>query len=1116
MKIIKADVNDEIIFNTIEDIDTGITTGITSVLRLPTGNLNNILIDFNFINKKLPQELRILANFNINEKRCIDVELRKITVGERTFENACYIPAEVFEEPCYFMLGLYGFALDEEDALKQRISLIPLKNIVIKGSYEPDAVETVIPTPTAFEVYFNEVAEVGKEFEAKYTEYDAKIEEKFIETNELLNEKVLFHKKYEEVYVAVEDNQNIIPIENYIEPTMVFVNIEGLSLNEKYFYLDKENKNIVLTEGIDVGTEVHIVMIKTVVANENDYEMLKGDKGDKGDKGEDGTVAEKPKAFLNAVVENGSQLEQCGNFPIKRFNKLMGNTEQESREGYNLTKIPETLTKEGVTLTKYADGSFDLIGTATADSSFNVNMPINEIELGKKYTLYTNQNISLRRQVAIYNKNIWVSTPINQLENDTSKIFTALIPDTQAVATDYRFFINIATGITYNLKNVKIMLLKGEYTEDTMPPFEQYGAMPSINYPSPIKVVEGSFESYNICNAPYTKDNKLTITATKDDYYEFPDYYAEMEAGKTYTLSFESDGTYGLNSGTDTIQVFWLLNKEYTTQYQMTGFKNTFTPTVSGKYYLRCDVNKNGTTHGFWNFMVYEGKEDKPYLPYGTIKNTYETKIENKNLFNFNEITTKGNSGVTAILQDNGFTMRGTSTWGNYYIYLKNPNKNSDISFSADFLETAIASKKGMTIYGNNVMSSSGLTTLKALYENVNLDAKTRIGVTVNSGDYEYIMIRVWNNATSTALTKESNCIVDNIQFELGNTATDYVEHQEQVKNLDFPEGIQLAKEDELQFNYTEKNGYKTIDRDSVYYVKNYSKIVITENENISYDSTYKYFRVPNYDFKGFIPHSDTTLKQYSNMLKQETNWTKFRDGINIDSLFYSVHSTSYKINFRVLDFDNVNDLKSYLAEHTLYFMYKLATPIKTQITDETFISQLEDLLNIQIYEGQTNFSINGDSVSFKMDLDYWTWYKGESGSVDVPTKVSDLENDLSFVTKKQLNEALDTKYTELYSNSSMSNTTGTLSEAYTNFQEIMVIFGSHTDERQIMTIPTEYINTDHTAQKFYANFSFQSYDRRVYIIFDTETTFTKKSNSDSEYGIRKIYGIGRKTGGEE
>jgi hypothetical protein len=184
IKVIKADVNDEIVFNTIEDLDTKIITGITSTLKLPTGNLNNILIDFNFINERIPEELRVLANFNINEKKCIDVELQEITVGEKIFRNACFIPAEVFEEPCYFMLGLYGFALEGEGEIKQRISLVPLKNLVVKGSYDPDATEGIVPTPTVFEIYFDEVKKTNEQMQTNLEKYENDIAELFANANQ--------------------------------------------------------------------------------------------------------------------------------------------------------------------------------------------------------------------------------------------------------------------------------------------------------------------------------------------------------------------------------------------------------------------------------------------------------------------------------------------------------------------------------------------------------------------------------------------------------------------------------------------------------------------------------------------------------------------------------------------------------------------------------------------------------------------------------------------------------------------------------------------------------------------------------------------------------------------
>ena len=259
MKVINADVGDDIIFKNIEDIDTGIVTGITSTLKLPTGNLNNILINFNFINKKLPQELRILANFNIDEKRCIDVDLTEITVGGRTYENACYIPAEVFEEPCYFMLGLYGFALEGEDNIRQRISLIPLKNIVVKGSYDPDANEPIVPTPTVFEVYFNEVAKANEQMQNNLNEY-----------NSILAEKLLFHKKLEGYYKTVADYEEeiVIDLENYSHIDTLFVYIEGRNLVENVDYTKiADTKKIKLTLPVDKDTLIHYIVIKTSIVD---------------------------------------------------------------------------------------------------------------------------------------------------------------------------------------------------------------------------------------------------------------------------------------------------------------------------------------------------------------------------------------------------------------------------------------------------------------------------------------------------------------------------------------------------------------------------------------------------------------------------------------------------------------------------------------------------------------------------------------------------------------------------------------------------------------------------------------------------------------------------------
>lgn len=262
MKIINADVFDEIIFKNIEDVDTGVVTGITSTLTLPTGNLNNILINFNFINKKLCEELKLIANFNINKKECIDVPLQSFNVNGRTFENACFIPAEVFSDPCQFYLGLYGFSLDGEN-IKQRISLFPLKNIVVEGSYDPDAKEGIIPTPTAFEVYFNNVAEANNKLD------------------EIIDAKTMYYKKYETSYIAgVGETEIPTGIINFSTLFSLIVDKNGLVLVQGDEYtIDYENNQIVLTNAVEVADTVfHFIGFATIIGTEKDMsDFINGD-----------------------------------------------------------------------------------------------------------------------------------------------------------------------------------------------------------------------------------------------------------------------------------------------------------------------------------------------------------------------------------------------------------------------------------------------------------------------------------------------------------------------------------------------------------------------------------------------------------------------------------------------------------------------------------------------------------------------------------------------------------------------------------------------------------------------------------------------------------------------
>ena len=118
----------------------------------------------------------------------------------------------------------------------------------------------------------------------------------------------------------------------------------------------------------------------------------------------------------------------------------------------------------------------------------------------------------------------------------------------------------------------------------------------------------------NLLYTPYTETNKMTITATKDDHATTTGCYAYLEKGKKYTFSCKTDGAWGGGNATDTVELFFLKDKAYTTYFQVLGTPKTFSVTETGNYFLRVDVNKNGTTHSFWDFQIEEGSYATDYV----------------------------------------------------------------------------------------------------------------------------------------------------------------------------------------------------------------------------------------------------------------------------------------------------------------------------------------------------------------------------------------------------------------------------------------------------------------------------------------------------------------------
>lgn len=194
--------------------------------------------------------------------------------------------------------------------------------------------------------------------------------------------------------------------------------------------------------------------------------------------------------------------------------EIGGNQKQNTREGYNKLDSSGFInsTQNRVTLKVNLDGTLTLNGTATADTTFRI----------------------LRTQKLIVGKaNLKVI--INQLENAIKTGTIRLVcQDENYENTIYSqigtstFYNNLKEGITYNIfsltissgticNNLKLGLVISEDKTD----YEQYGASPSLDYPSSVKAVGNIKNILDMSNAKGGTSGGITCTMNKDGSYTY-------------------------------------------------------------------------------------------------------------------------------------------------------------------------------------------------------------------------------------------------------------------------------------------------------------------------------------------------------------------------------------------------------------------------------------------------------------------------------------------------------------------------------------------------------------------------------------------------------------------
>ena len=141
--------------------------------------------------------------------------------------------------------------------------------------------------------------------------------------------------------------------------------------------------------------------------------------------------------------------------------------------GKNLYDLPLIGVKNGITYSKNSDGTFNLTGTATANTTFTLIKDLSSSGLinGETYTFSANKTLpsGMEMRLGGHNGDTWVRNILNVALSSTTQSITRTANTTDINKASYQVY--VANGTTINISNFGTQLEKGSSATD----YEPYG-----------------------------------------------------------------------------------------------------------------------------------------------------------------------------------------------------------------------------------------------------------------------------------------------------------------------------------------------------------------------------------------------------------------------------------------------------------------------------------------------------------------------------------------------------------------------------------------------------------------------------------------------------------------
>lgn len=596
--------------------------------------------------------------------------------------------------------------------------------------------------------------------------------------------------------------------------------------------------------------------------------------------------------------------------------EIGGNHQQETREGYNFLDLSNfsTQTKNGVTATKNEDGSIKLVGTNSGDT-FNINLSTINGEIGDYIASGVTGGSRETYFLAIVQTGVKTFTEVT---NESSNF--SLTEETTIAANIY-----IVKGATINT-TIYPMLIKG--TENK--PYEQYGASPSLDYPSPVKSVGDNVNYFDINSVT----NSLIILESgnlyPNDSWRTTDFI-EVKAN-IYTLSWESI--------TDYFQcniAFYDKDKKYLSYIQYTNrtFSNTFDVKNNAKYMrISYSVKSGGTSYTREKIKLETGNKRTEYSSY----NCGSAKIDifNKNYLSKIPKTSVTAQGITSTFDGQKFICKGTAQTNYFNLFTEKVYKKISKgikTFSTNKL------KKGRAFIHFDYVDGTG----QNYYTSINTN---QVRFTLNK-DVESYRLNV--DSITAGDTIDDNIYV---QLEDGNIATEIekAENQEYLVDVqqEMLDGDTFVRQDGKWY---EKHNWITLLNENIANnidgIKDESKKAITTSINLT--------------------ETPAERSAISNILTYTNNWNDTEHMIFSASL-NTIYCLYNKDRFSELNYETI---KKEIGEFCGIIKYKSNKSTYLECT-EAQSKVLDEIYNkIHTYKNITNISAESSEVNPIVSLKY-------------------------------------------------------------------------------------------------------------------------------------------------